>query len=143
MKAFLEWRDEWSLGIELIDKQHRQLVVIFNKIAVLSIVKDDQIDSAQRLTQLYEQLDIFYEKIKEHFSDEEDLMLKVNYPGHAEHARNHLMLRVELKQQIKHIEEEKGNVDMETLASLKIWFISHIISDDKEFADFFLSNIGA
>ncbi|MEA1889388.1 MAG: hemerythrin family protein [Pseudomonadota bacterium] len=136
MKKFFEWRNEWSLGIEIIDRQHRQLAVILNKIVELSFNNGGQSDSEQRSNQLHDQLNILYEKISEHFNDEEDLMLKVNYPGYAEHAHDHLMLRVELKQYISHIEEELDHIDIGTLNSLKTWFVSHIISSDKEFADF-------
>ncbi|MCK4744307.1 MAG: hemerythrin family protein [Sulfuriflexus sp.] len=136
MKKFFEWRNEWSLGIEIIDRQHRQLVVMFNKIAELYLNNGGQTDSEQRSNQLHDQLNIFYEKVREHFNDEEDLMLKANYPSHTEHAHDHLMLCAELKHYIRHIEEELDHIDIGILNSLKVWFISHIISSDKEFADF-------
>jgi len=136
MKNFLEWRNEWSLGIEVIDQHHRQLAVMFNKIIELYLSNDDQTDSGQRSNQLHEQLNIFYEKIKEHFNEEEDLMLKTNYPGHTNHAREHLMLLAELKHYIRQIDEELDNISTETLSSLKVWFISHITGPDKELADF-------
>jgi len=136
MKKFLEWQHDWSLGIEIIDRQHRQLAVMFNKIAELYLNNGGQTDSEQRSNQLHEQLNIFFDKVCEHFNDEEDLMLKANYPGHTEHAREHLMLRAELKQYTRHIEEGLDHINIGTLNSLKDWFISHIISSDKEFADF-------
>jgi len=136
MKKFFEWQNEWSLGIEIIDRQHRQLAEMLNKIVELSFNNGGQSGSEQRSNQLHDQLNIFYEKVREHFNDEEDLMLKANYPGHTEHAHDHLMLRVELKHYIRHIEEELDHIDIGTLNSLKTWFVSHIISSDKEFADF-------
>jgi hemerythrin len=136
MKNFFEWRNEWSLGIEIIDRQHRQLAVMLNKIVELYLNNGGQTDSELRSNQLHEQLKIFYENVREHFNDEEDLMLKANYPGHAEHARDHLMLLAELKLYIRHIEEELDNINIGTMDSLKIWFIAHIIGSDKEFADF-------
>jgi len=136
MKNFFEWRNDWSLGIEIIDRQHRQLAVMLNKIAELYLNDSGQTDSEQRSNQLHEQLNIFFEKVREHFNDEEDLMIKANYPGHTEHARDHLMLRAELKHYIRHIEEEPDHINIGALNSLKAWFISHIISSDKEFADF-------
>ena len=136
MNKFFEWRNEWSLGIEIIDRQHRELAVMLNKIVELYLNNDGQTDSELRSNQLHEQLKIFYENVREHFNDEEDLMLKANYPGHTEHARDHLMLLAELKLYIRHIEEELDNINIGTMDSLKIWFIAHIINSDKEFADF-------
>lgn len=137
MNKFFEWRNEWSLGIEIVDRQHRELAVMLNKIVELYLNNGVQSDSKQRSNQLHKQLNIFCEKVSEHFNDEEDLMLKTNYPGLTEHAREHLMLRAELKQYIRNIEEELNHININTLNSLKSWFISHIISADKEFADFF------
>ncbi len=136
MKEFFEWQNEWSLGVEIIDRQHRQLAVMLNKIVALYLNNGGQTDSEQRSNQLLEQLKIFYEKVREHFNNEEDLMLKTNYPGHTEHARDHLMLLAELTHYIRHIEEGLNNINIGTLGTLKTWFISHIISSDKKFADF-------
>ncbi|MCK4951777.1 MAG: hemerythrin family protein [Gammaproteobacteria bacterium] len=136
MKEFFEWRNEWSTGIEIIDRQHRQLAVMLNKIHGLYLNNGGQIDSGQRSNQLHKQLKIFYEKVREHFNDEEDLMLKANYPGYTEHVRDHLMLLAELKHYIRHIDEELDNINIGTMNSLKTWFIAHIIGSDKEFADF-------
>lgn len=136
MKQFLEWRDEWTLGIEIIDRQHRDLAKTFNKLVALYINDGGQITVEQRSNQLHEQLSIFSDKVREHFDDEETLMLKTNYSGYTQHAHAHLMLRAELKQYMSHIEEELDRVDLSALNSLKVWFISHIVSNDKEFADF-------
>ena len=136
MNKFFEWRNEWSLGIEIIDRQHRELAVMLNKIVELYLNNDGQTDSELRSNQLHEQLNIFYEMVRKHFNDEEALMLKANYPGHSEHAHDHLMLCAELKHYIRNIEEELNHINISTLNSLKSWFISHIISSDKEFADF-------
>ena len=136
MKKFIEWQNEWSLGHAIMDRQHRHLAEIFNRVCELYFNIDGQTDSKQRSNQLHEQLNIFYEKTKEHFNFENDLMLKENYPGHTEHARNHLMLLAELKHYTRHVEVGLDNINIDTLRSLKSWFISHIISDDKKFADF-------
>lgn len=110
---------------------------MLNKIVELYLKNDGQTGSEQRSNQLNELLNIFYEQVKAHFNDEEELMLKANYAGHADHAREHLMLLAELKRYHRHIEEELDNINIDTLSSLKSWFISHILSNDKEFADFF------
>lgn len=136
MKQFFEWRNEWSLGIEIIDRQHRQLAAMLNKIAELYLNNGGHTDSGQRSSQLHDQLETFHEKVREHFNDEEQLMLEANYPGHTEHARDHLMLLAELKNYIRDIEEGLDNINIGTLDLLKTWFFTHITGSDKEFADF-------
>jgi len=136
MKIFVEWQYECSLGREIMDRQHSHLAVIFNKVCELYFNTDEQTDLEQRSNQLHEQLNILHEKTKEHFNIEDDLMLRENYPGHTEHARNHLMLLAELKHYIRRVEKGLENINIAALRSLKSWFISHIINDDKKFADF-------
>lgn len=140
MTKFFEWRDEWSCGVEIIDRQHRQLAETFNKIVEIYLNTDKQADSAQRSKQLHSQLNIFYEQVREHFNDEEGLMCKANYPGQTDHAREHLMLVAELKRDIRYIEEEPETINIDALCSLKTWFISHILGSDKEFSNFLHSH---
>ncbi|MCW9013171.1 MAG: hemerythrin family protein [Gammaproteobacteria bacterium] len=140
MKKFFKWRNEWSLGIEVMDLQHRQLAEILNKIVELYLTNGEQTDLTQRSNQLHEQLNIFYDQVKKHFYDEEDLMHKTNYSGHTDHAHEHLMLLAELKHYLREVEEKQDDINTDTLSSLKTWFISHIIESDKEFADFLHAN---
>jgi len=136
MNKFLEWRNDWSLGHEIIDRQHLQLVVMFNKIVELYLNCGGKTNLDQRSNQLHKQLNIFYEQVGEHFNVEEDLMRKANYPDHTSHTREHIMLLAELKHYFRHVEDKQDNINTDTLNSLKTWFISHIISSDKKLVDF-------
>ena len=137
MNKFVNWKYEWSLGVELIDQQHRDLAVVFNRIGELYLSNDSSLNFDQRSSQLQEQLNMFYVMVKEHFNGEDALMLEVNYPGYNEHAREHLMLLAELRNYIRQVEEELDNINIGILSSLKSWFISHIVGSDKEFSVFF------
>jgi len=140
MNKNVNWKYTCALEHEIIDGQHREHAVMFNKIVELSLTNGDQTDLQQRSKQLHELLNKFCAKTKEHFSVEEELMLKVNYPAHSEHARAHLMLMAELKRYIRHVEKGLDNIDISSLNSLKSWFISHISDSDKKF-DKFLDEI--
>ena len=136
MKKFFTWRDDWSLGVELIDRQHHQLAVLLNSMAELYLNSKGETDAEQRAGLLKEQLKMLCEKTREHFNDEEGLMLEAGYPDHPEHAREHRMLIAELRYYLRDIEEERENINKSVLISLKTWYISHIIKSDKEFVDF-------
>ena len=139
MKQFFTWRDDWSLGVDLMDKQHRQLALLLNRMADHCLNPSDAMDPEVRLQQLHELMNLLYEKSRQHFDDEEVLMLEAGYSEHANHAREHRMLLAELKNYIREIEEERDDINMGVLMSLKHWFISHIIKSDKEFAAFLSS----
>ena len=136
MKQFIEWRNNWSLGNDIIDQHHHQLAIIFNNIVEIYLNNDMVIDSEQQSWLLHELLNIFSERVREHFNEEDELMRNVNYPERTDHVREHLMLQAELRHYLKHIEEQVENINLGSLNSLKGWFISHITSSDKKLANY-------
>jgi len=92
MKAFLEWLDEWFLGIPEIDQQHMELAELLNLI-VRSMEQGAPPslpgkETMPLLTQLLK-------KTRQHFKDEEAFMRKHDYPGLIEHHRDHILLLAE------------------------------------------------
>ena len=137
MKNYIEWKNTWFLGVDVIDQHHQQLAHIFNNIVGLyTNNNDEQVDPEQRPYLMQEMLTTFNVKVREHFQSEEELMLETNYPGRTEHAREHLMLLAELNCYTRDIEKELDSINMGTLNSLKAWFISHITDSDKKLADY-------
>ncbi|MDH5573546.1 MAG: hemerythrin family protein [Gammaproteobacteria bacterium] len=136
MKKYLKWRNTWSLGIDAIDLHHQQIAVMFNNIVEIYLDSTKQAAETDQQSCLMHRLLVeFNEKVRKHFCDEEELMQQANYPGRIEHAREHLMLLAELKHYLKNIEDELDLINLNTLKSLKAWFISHIMNSDKKFAE--------
>jgi len=139
MEPFIKWRDEWRLGIEALDDQHRILSNSLNQLVQTCQGSDTLTDDekAKRRKVLGELLDDLYRKTSEHFSYEEALMQKEAYPGYAAHAREHVMLLAELKSTFaERLKSGCCNMDPDILKSLKSWFIVHVSSSDREFASY-------
>ncbi len=139
MEDFLKWHESWSTGIETMDIQHAELAACLNNIAGICFGKEDQGSKtgswkADQLKNLTAQL---YDKSKQHFQYEEQLMFDAEYPGYSAHVSEHSMLLAELKL-VMRTSFKKGdeNIDPETLEALKSWFIAHIAHSDKLFARF-------
>ncbi len=133
MKLFLEWLDDWCLGVDAIDRQHEHLVGILNtlaeSIAPTKPAAEDKVDVFSLVMQLLEMT-------RQHFRLEEAVMRDHDYPNLMEHHREHVMLLAELQAFIRDVEEGVRQFDYEALVSLKHWLINHVIDSDKAFAEY-------
>ncbi|MET0028252.1 MAG: bacteriohemerythrin [Candidatus Thiodiazotropha sp.] len=127
MKVFLEWLDDWYLGLEAIDDQHVHLAGQLNVIAAAMEESGDEVDVLGLVGQLLEET-------RQHFSDEESVMRDHEYPELIEHHREHIMLLAELQEFLRDVDEGVRQFDYEALVSLKHWLINHVIDSDMAFA---------
>jgi hemerythrin len=131
MRAFLEWLDDWYLGIQEIDRQHLEMAELLNKIvyATEHTLQPSQTDEAAMplLMQLLE-------KTRRHFKVEEAVMRENDYPKLAEHHRDHVLLLAELQGFIRELEEGKRVFSVASMTSLKHWLINHVVESDLDFA---------
>ena len=71
----LTWRDEYSVGVDILDKQHQMLFEIGNR--AIKIIQDDL------LSHCYEDIMVIFEELKNytifHFKTEEEYMIQINY----------------------------------------------------------------
>jgi hemerythrin len=139
MEEFISWRDDWRLGIQLLDEQHRLLADCLNRLARQCSCTEagDPGDREEVRRRLGKLLDELYSTAKQHFKKEEALMLEQDYPGYASHLREHVMLLAELKSTfISQFEQGCCQMDPAVFKALRSWFIVHVIRSDREFADF-------
>lgn len=137
MEGIFKWRDEWLLGIPTLDDQHRVLADclgrLVNECANLHGPNGDG-DPARKET-LMQLMEDLCNRTRRHFAVEEEMMREEEYPGYAHHQREHVMLLAELKSTFAaRIKAGTCNMNPETLHALKSWFIVHVASSDREFA---------
>jgi hemerythrin len=78
----IAWDNNYKIGIDAIDQQHKKLFVLVNKLYDL----EDEGDFKQELKQiLYD----FSDYMKTHFKDEEAYMESIGYPALSEHKKYH------------------------------------------------------
>jgi len=132
MRPFLIWREEWLLGIELMDAQHLQLARTLNELhRLLACDGKRQLAGMGHLSQRLSEL---LEVTKSHFQDEEGLMQGHGYPRLSEHHREHALLLAEMQEFIREIESGNRPFSVETLTALKHWQIDHVLNNDRDFA---------
>lgn len=128
--TFITWIDEMSVGVELFDREHKQLVETMNTLYDAMLA-----GSAGRIIgDVFDKI-IAYANI--HFYHEEKFFEDSHYPLAAEHAREHAEMR-------ERIFEFRGDMDREhpiflalnVLQFLKEWLERHILQEDMKYARF-------
>ncbi|MGI6538306.1 MAG: bacteriohemerythrin [Caldicoprobacterales bacterium] len=122
---YFEWKDSYELGVEKIDKQHRKLFSIGDRLAVLIQTKE-VMDNYEEVRQILNELKDY---TLYHFSSEEKLMREISYHDIVNHAIEHNFLRKKLKE-IDTIEEANHKVVVKLVSFLSDWISHHILITD-------------
>lgn len=130
---FADWSDDFRVGVDDIDEQHRTLFALVHALwdAVLGA------PGAQPLDAVFRQLENYTLK---HFRDEEMLMAAAGYPDFAEHRRTHARFaRVVAETKARYLAGDLPGP--ETLYFFNNWLVNHIQKDDQRAADFYLERL--
>jgi hemerythrin len=132
--ANLEWTSALTVGIPLVDEQHKALIRHLNDLSVAIAKRQGETEVMATLTFLVDYTHF-------HFAAEEKHMTATAYPGLAEHKARHEEFRRLLVTFHEDLEEEgvtKALADsINTL--LMNWLTKHISSVDREFGGFLQS----
>jgi len=131
--AHLHWSNELNTGIEVIDKQHRRIIEYINEL--------DTAHESGDLTVVNHVLGELVDYTLSHFSFEEELQEKANYPFFKAHKRVHEIFTKRVAEFQKRAANGE-NVAPEILSMLKIWLINHIKGDDADYVESVVKSLG-
>jgi len=131
---FLTWKSDTSVGVETIDREHRELAQAINELHV-AMQKDDQQGLTGPLLRKVAEL------TRTHFSSEEGLMTANKYPGVALHLFKHQYLMEQLDALLARVNRGGFKLTGYSLTFLHDWFNIHIQKEDRQFA-IWLNDIG-
>lgn len=124
-----EFTDEYLTGIDMIDREHRQLFEIIERAShlVRSWSTTDHFD------EILHTLDELRKYTQNHFSDEEEYMRNIHYDGYDAQKRAHEAFISRLDE-LDPAEIEKNPRDyLESLVEFLLgWLIHHILQSDKK-----------
>jgi len=127
--ALMEWTDEYSVNVEEIDKQHKQLVAMLNQFYKELTADDDSSESKKRA------LNGLVGKMAEytvyHFQTEETLMERSAYPSLRAHKKEHDEFVAKVTDVKDRFESGKLILTVEVTNFLKKWLREHILGVDK------------
>ena len=127
--AFLNWKNNYSVGVLELDQQHRRLIEIINELHSTMAAGNDR----ARLQKVMEQLT---EYTIYHFRFEESLMQRHGYPNLAEHKRVHAAMEQRVAEFAQAISVTTGSYSIQLLDFLKQWLTRHILETDMKYKPF-------
>ncbi|MCU6762249.1 McHr [uncultured Roseburia sp.] len=130
MKA--EFTDNLITGNEMIDSQHKELIDKINQLLKSIETSGEKLAAVKMLNYLSDYVDY-------HFSAEEKLQEEINYPGIADHKKQHEILKNTVTDLFHMLEEEEGPSPafVEQLNNKVIeWLYTHIQGFDRSVAEY-------
>lgn len=128
MDSQFEWKEEYNIGVSVIDDEHRRLFQIINK---LFSFKEEEKDS-QWICQ--EGIKYFKGHALKHFADEETYMESIGYKGLDRHRDIHKSFRKNtlpaLEQELEQTKYSSDSVD-HFLGVCAGWLIGHTLTEDQ------------
>ncbi len=123
------WCDQYSINVVEIDNQHKRMIELVNELhsAVESCI--DKEDLGMMLTNLTE-----FTRL--HFSSEEALMKKHNYPGLIWHQKEHRLLIQHLEQLVNAVSKGRKPTFYSDYDVSSDWALAHISEHDKNLGVF-------
>ena len=123
MKKF-EWKKEYSIGNDQVDKEHMKLISLANLVLNFS-------NAGEEATIIKKAVFTLYDYTKTHFANEENYMEEVRY----EHLEEHKALHVNIIKEMNTI--MKGTTRLDELVNklkelMSVWVIDHIVTEDKK-----------
>jgi hemerythrin len=126
------WNENYKIGVPEIDKQHQYLMGAAHDLheAILNGHGHDHIEKV---------LNKLVDYVEFHFSTEEDLMKKVEYPETDEHCLEHLSLKTRIIYFRQKFTEGSEPLSEYLMLFLRDWLENHITVVDKKVGSY-LSN---
>lgn len=133
--AYIDWTPDYDLGIEEIDRQHRRLVEIVNRLHDAMEQGCPQGAMQGVVCDL-----VTYTEI--HFRYEEQMMQYLDFPDRDSHFVEHRVLTAELRDFEAALASGRLCVSVELMEFLRTWLLGHVRHSDRVLADYALGRRG-
>jgi hemerythrin len=123
--AKLVWTDQYVLGVEVIDQQHRAIMDYVNQL-------EDALNNGQSQKEIGKLIKKLVDYTFFHFSFEEGLQEKAGYPFLKPHQKSHALIAKHVSDfQARFDKGEDISKDMDGL--LATWLFDHLKHDDADY----------
>ncbi len=130
-RHYVEWKNEYSVGIDSIDRQHKKLLNLINQLQTAVDYSTGEEFERDALNEL-----VNYTKT--HFSYEEDLLKKNNYPDFEAHKKQHENMVKHVEEVLAEYEKDRDTAMSNAANYLKGWLVNHINGTDKKYSHFLI-----
>lgn len=124
----LKWRSEYSIGIKLIDAQHKHIFEIANSAYEL-LRNDFSLDKYSKIVQVVEDLRQY---TKYHFKCEEEYMLQIHYENYHNQKIEHDNFIKKIDSfNVNKLDQNQDKYIEGLLFLILDWILEHILQKDK------------
>lgn len=131
--AFINWTEQYSVGVTEIDNQHKGLVKLINKLF-------DAMADGQANKVLHEIIEELVKYTQVHFATEEKYFVSFNYADTEAHIAEHNKFIQEVAKFKAQFEAGNIVLSFEVFKFLKSWLVNHIQGSDKKYSECFITN---
>jgi hemerythrin len=131
-KEHITWSDSYSVGIKLLDDQHKGLFEIVNDLFDHSTGNE-----AEERAYFKEIIHQAVQYIKEHFATEEKIIASAKFPGYSEQKKAHDEFTKMVIKSVKDFESGKRLVLIKLAIFFKEWILAHIAIMDTQYTAYF------
>lgn len=125
--AKLIWTDQFNIGIDVIDQQHRRIAEYINQL-------DEAHSRALSQKVITDLINALVDYTISHFGFEESLQEEAGYPFFTAHKKVHDLFAKRVSEFQKRLANNE-NITEELSSLLVIWLTSHIKGDDADYAE--------
>ncbi len=126
-KVPVQWTDELSVGVDIIDKDHQKLFSLFKQLRSLNEEGDRTAAIVDVLSELYDYTDY-------HFKREEAVMEVCSYPHLNRHRQVHTAFAAGVKRFLDAAADGADEFMVNSLSEfLEDWLKEHIMGMDKDY----------
>ena len=127
--ALMTWSDQLSVNIKQVDSQHMKLVELLNNFHEAMKMGKGKETMGKTFSDLLDYTAY-------HFSAEEDLLKKHDYPAFPGHKKEHEALTKKVTELNQRFSRGDLAITIDTMTFLKNWLSDHIMGSDKKYATF-------
>ncbi len=129
----IKWDDKYSVGISIIDDEHKEFIAIINK----AIAIKENNDNPEGVREVLREITIY---VLAHFKTEEAHMIKFNYPEYQYHKEEHKDFTMKIIAYLDSVISGNYQIASALLEHLNSWLVNHIQGTDKKYVDCFKEN---
>jgi hemerythrin len=126
--ALFEWQEIYSVGVERLDNQHKNLFSIANRFHAAY----ERGESRGVLAAIFNEM---MEYTAQHFADEERMMRECNYADYDRHKAHHEKLVNLVLGYKRQFDIEQPGVEMAAMNFIKTWLTGHVLGMDRNYRD--------
>ena len=121
--SLLQWKQEYSVGIDAMDDEHREMMNLINDVYA-------KLASDPSAVQVDDCLGVVYNTISMHFALEEKLMRENHYSEYEAHKDEHEELLDQLRDLMDDFHADPKSGGTRLASSLSDWFAGHFSTFD-------------